>query len=485
MRFDIDKELKNICESISEEVLDFYQENYLYSGVHIGMFRLEQFNPLIVKLNQIRFKSETFSEKASLIDDYIKVYNAQGLKYRKLLRNLESGELRILYNKDDDNKIQYLQGLIEELWKYDYQKTFDENLRLFIATKIRLHINETNNEIYKLKNFPCEYINTFDNFIGPYRPTKFDNGIIFYKDVFIAHKENHHFSVFYNENSLEETKRTVLNILAYFNCEPYFYFTDNYSFNRKLMELYQQFDLLDMIRIRKSNYFDTNREEPFHLESPILKCKSGHNFIEIKPVQHELMFELYHASLKQFEALPRCVFLYRVFEYAANKYYIPTYRPANYKPQDALNDIFRRLMSHKYVPLYYLDHGNYRLIEGEEIICKRKAQYRNFTVKLKEEAQKIIHEWSVHPYLSGKTIGEIIYETGRNATAHGGGGRSTARYDYSKNYKHINNVNILLELIARYLIEILNPEVLNMVERRKIHYIKYHGYEKIFGIEEG
>lgn len=27
----------------------------------------------------------------------------------------------------------------------------------------------------------------------------------------------------------------------------------------------------------------------------------------------------------------------------------------------------------------------------------------------------------------------------------------------------------------------MNPEVLNMVERRKIHYIKYNGYEKIFG----
>lgn len=335
-----------------------------------------------------------------------------------------------------------------------------------------MHIYETNNEIYKLKNFPYEYINTFDNFIGPYRPTKFEKDIIFYKDVFIANKENHHFSVFYNENTLEETRRAVLNILAYFNGRPYFYFTENYSFNRKLMELYQQFDLLDMIRIRKRNYFDNNSEEPFYLESPILKYKSGHNFIEIKPVQHELMFELYHASLKQFESLPRCVFLYRVFEYAANNYFIPTYRPAKYKPQEALNDIFSREMSHKYVPLYYFDHGNYCSIDGKEISNKRKAQYRNFTGKLKNEAKKIIHEWSVHPYLSKKTIGEIIYETGRNATAHGSGGQSTARYDYSKNYQHINNVNILLELISRYLIELMNPEILNMVE-----------YEKIFSIE--
>lgn len=484
IEFDIDRELKNINESISEEILDFYEENYLYSGAYIGMFKFKQYTPLIIKLNQIRLESESYDEKARLIGDYLKVYYAIRLKYRKILRNLESGELNILYNMKAEKETGYLQNLIKKLYRYDHQKTFDENLKLFTVAKIRARIYETNNEIYKLKYFPHEYINTFYNFIGPYKPTKYDKDIIFYKDVFIAHKEQHHFSVFYNENSLEETKSAILNILAYFNGGPYFYFTHNYSFNRKLFDLYEQFDLLDMIRLRKSNYFDSNREEPFYLESPILKYKSGHNFIELKPVQHELMFELYHASLKQFEALPRCVFLYRVFEYGANNYYIPTYRPQNYKPQDALDDIFNRLMSHKYVPLYYLDYGSYLSIDGKEIISKRKAQYRNFTIKLKKEAKKIIHEWSIHSYLSGKTIGQILYETGRNASAHGGGGRLTARYDYSNNYIHINNVNIFLELIARYLIEIMNPEVMNMIERRKIHYIKYNGYEKKFGIEE-
>ena len=37
-------------------------------------------------------------------------------------------------------------------------------------------------------------------------------------------------------------------------------------------------------------------------------------------------------------------------------------------------------------------------------------------------------------------------------------------------YLHINNVNILLEIIARYVIELLNPELKNVVERRTVFY---------------
>jgi len=99
---------------------------------------------------------------------------------------------------------------------------------------------------------------------------------------------------------------------------------------------------------------------------------------------------------------------------------------------------------------------------------------------LKEEAKKIKKEWSIHPYLKNKSIGNIIYGTGRNASAHGGSGRGNARYDYSMNYKHINDVNIFLELIARYIIEKLNPQFTNMVERRVKYYIRYGNYERVF-----
>ena len=54
--------------------------------------------------------------------------------------------------------------------------------------------------------------------------------------------------------------------------------------------------------------------------------------------------------------------------------------------------------------------------------------------------------------------------------ASGAHGERNMQYDYDKNYLHINNVNILLELIARYVIELLNPQLKNVVERRTYFY---------------
>ena len=76
---------------------------------------------------------------------------------------------------------------------------------------------------------------------------------------------------------------------------------------------------------------------------------------------------------------------------------------------------------------------------------------------MKHEAKIILEEWRNSPYLSRKSPGEIIYLTGRNFTAHGASGNRGDRnkqYDYDKNYLHINNVNIVLEIIARYVVEL-------------------------------
>ena len=79
-------------------------------------------------------------------------------------------------------------------------------------------------------------------------------------------------------------------------------------------------------------------------------------------------------------------------------------------------------------------------------------------------------EWSNNPYLSGKSLGEVIYSTGRCAAAHGKNNKA-ARYDYGMNYKHINDVNIFLELIARYIIDELNPSIVRLVETNRTKYI--------------
>lgn len=46
------------------------------------------------------------------------------------------------------------------------------------------------------------------------------------------------------------------------------------------------------------------------------------------------------------------------------------------------------------------------------------------------------------------------------------------QYDYYNNYFYINNVNIILELIDRYVVELLNPQLRNVVERKKEYYLE-------------
>jgi len=475
----IDVELRQVNNSIDEYLLDFRSKTYWHSAAYIYSFNLKEYENLIVKLNQIRYAASSYQEKSDLFEGYKKIHYAKRLKLRRLLDNLKNDNLEIKYNKELDH-VDCIEGFIRDGYRYDNDLSVRDNITIFLEAKIKARLYEVNNDIYRLKNFPYEYINTLSTFIAPYNPTKYDKDIIFYKDVFICHKDHHHFGVYYNENTLEETKRAILNILAYINAEPFFYLTDNPSFNRKIDDLYKQFDLMDMLRLRKENYFDLKVDDPYHIESPIIKTKKGYNFIEIKNVQHEMMFELYHASLKQFESLPRCFFLYRAFEYGNNFYYNPRYCPANINPETVLNHLFNLSMSHDYMPLYYVDFGTYLSDDNRTVVKKRKAAYRNFILKLKNEAKTIIEEWSHHPYLNNKSVGEIVYKTGRNASAHGGGAQHNARYDYSHNYRHINDVNIILELIVRFLIEKMNPNITKMIERRKKCYIQFNDYGRIF-----
>ena len=107
------------------------------------------------------------------------------------------------------------------------------------------------------------------------------------------------------------------------------------------------------------------------------------------------------------------------------------------------------------------------------MVQKRKTQYRNLLTELKKKSKEITEYWNKHNYLKTKSLGEIIYNTGRNTVAHGGSGRQNINYDYANKYKHINDVNIFLELIARYIIEINNPELRKTVHHKKSIYEKH------------
>lgn len=153
----------------------------------------------------------------------------------------------------------------------------------------------------------------------------------------------HHFKLYVNDGTSDVDKRSILNVFAFLNGCPNFEFLNNTRVNQKLDDLYQRFDLIDCIRLRHPNYLKSDIEKPIYLELSILKNKRGHKNIVFNKMPHEGILDLYHATLKQFEPLPRCVFLYRVFEYAAVNHYRIQFNPAQYKPENAMEYYLNKL----------------------------------------------------------------------------------------------------------------------------------------------
>lgn len=315
-------------------------------------------------------------------------------------------------------------------------------------------------DLYLLKHYPSVFYNHKCAYIGGAFGYRYENEIIVYKNVHATADGMHHFLTYTNDNNSLSDQRALLNILAYLNGSPNFEFTRNTRLNSKLDDLYKHFDLLDCVKLRRNNYFEKDAEEPIYLELPIIKNRNFYNLIIFKEMEHEGILDLYHASLKQFEPLPRCVFLYRVLEYAASCHYKPTFKPTQYKVEDAIEYYITQALKYNPNPLYFIK------------FYKQKILINNIFTTLKKEAKKIFVEWSNNPFLKNKSRAEIIYLTGRNFTAHGGNGKRNMQYDYDKNYLHINNINIVLELIARYVIELLNPNLKNTVYRNKEYYLQ-------------
>jgi hypothetical protein len=109
----------------------------------------------------------------------------------------------------------------------------------------------------------------------------------------------------------------------------------------------------------------------------------------------------------------------------------------------------------------------------------RKAGYYNLTTDLKRQSKKITNSWSKHPFLKGKSIGEVIYTHGRNPIAHGGNDAHNVNYDYANKYLHSNNVNVFLELISRYIIELFNPDLRKHLHLNKDLYVRNSTYKEI------
>ncbi len=449
----IEDDIRQIEKEISETKIILR-----YGAMSISLFDLEQYEKVVVKINKEREKNQNLEFRKSLIRKYKLVFLSKKRKLNKILNNLKNNKVEFVPKVETVVNKEYLQ----KFYTYREDISLKENSKHFLKKRINYCIDKVNEELFLLNFHESVYMNSMDEYIGGDFRYRYDAEAIVYEDVNILQDGSHHFAIYTNEKTREKTKRDILNILAYLNGTPIFLFTQNPSFNRKIDDLYQQFDLLDMLRLRKSEYFKEETEEAISLQLPILKNYKNYNVVLFKALEHGEIVDLYHSSLKQFEPLPRCVFLYRVFEYAASVDYKVRVRPTEYKPEDAIEYYIEKAMSYNPNPLYYMNFSSRRIT--------------NYFTKLKSEARKIFKEWSVHPYKKNKSRGEIIYSIGRNLVAHGGNGEHNMKYDYDKNYKHINDVNIVLELISRYVIELLNPELKNAVERRKTYYEKKYNY---------
>ena len=447
----IENELRKIDNTVSNSKL--FLEDGLLSLV---FFDIREYIDLICEINKERdTKKETYQREA-FIPLYKKVFLAQRKKLNSILTNIKNRTIDIEPIPTEEQ----MKDIPLETLQYDDRLSASDNLFNYAEHRIKRAILETNEELYILKNYPSVYYNFRNTYIGGDFKYRYKNEMIIYKSVYAAMNETHHFTTYTNDRNSLSDQRALLNILAYLNGRPNFEFTPNANFNRKLDDLYQQFDLLDCVRLRNSNYLKTTSEEHIYLELPIIKNKNYYGLTIFIEMPHEGILDLYHASLKQFEPLPRCVFLYRVFEYAASEHYKPTFQPTAYKVEDAIEYYLNEALNYNPNPLFYVRFS------------KKKVIINNFFIVLKKETKKIFVEWSSNPYLKNKTKGEIIYSTGRNFTAHGGNRARNMQYDYDKNYLHINNINIMLELIARYVIELLNPNICKIVESRTKCYLE-------------
>lgn len=476
---DFTKSIEN--EASSRNVYN-NEEEFIKKGLR---YYSEEYNKIIKKFEE-KLKIEKNEQN---IDDLINNLIEVNKVYLRHLKNelKKLNEDRIEFNIP----IEFVNGILRylneyeafSLYKYDTNLTLIENVKNKFLFSVECEKYRVEELIYKLKKIPFVYINKQHEFINnnlillPY------NQCIIYKEIYIA-EEMHYKLLFYNNNTNHQDKTNFINILAFIYCKPMFLYLGNINYSNKLESIYSECDIMESLRLRNKKYL---REDygsfTLNQKVPILKEDKRLRVTILKEIKNEHileLFELYNSSLKQVEPLPRCVFLYRVFEKGVNIHYKSIVKPTKYVPNDALNFYYERAMKHRFIPVYYFDNGWDKYRKSEQDVRQRNPKLKNFMIELKKESKKIKNEWSKATHLKNKSIGDIIYEKGRCLVAHGGG-NFNSKYDYSKSYLHINDINIFLELICRYIIEIIVPDLKKYVETKEEYYLSDLEKEMIEG----
>lgn len=446
----LDERLQELEHTLKDDPLKCIEKGNLYLRVVSDDFSIKAYTTLVVEVSKHRNNGD-ITEKQG-INYYKKIYKSQLAVFSKAYKLVEDGML------DVGESIHDIKG--NELEMIPYILNFFKGVA-----------EEAKRELYILKKYPKKYYNAIVDIIGNYFESRYTNDSYVYKDTSITRMGFHEYGLRYFGDTIEEDKRVLLNVIAYYYGKPLYRMTDNQHFNSNLDTLYGNFDLYDLITLRHKDYLTKEIYAKSRLCDPVFKIKKYLPLIEVEELAHPQMLDSYHDSLKQFEPLPRCVFLYRVFEYAAAVHYRPTFKPSEYDPRKAIEYYYNEAMNHRFSTLYSVRGYRPRNLDPNNFTIK--SIHTNFLNTLKKESKQILEEWSQHNFLKNKSLGSIICDTGRNRVAHGGASNYVLTYDYQGNYLHINNVNIILELIARYTIEVLNPSIYNLTETHKKYYKNY------------
>lgn len=463
------KELRRIKNKLNPYKFSIELKDDFLSIGHLNFIRISDFDKLHQEIHNSFNSTKSVSKQKILLKRDNEVYKELLEYLKKLTDGIKTGKSEIIISINQNEK-QSINDSISQLFELDKSLNLKEKVKKIILSRLKKQLKETENRIFELTNYEFATYKK-EKYLGRNFNLRFSKEVVIYKDVSIGNT-SYGSSVLYKDETHLSDVTALINILAFLQASPNFILTESKYYNEKLNILYSEFDILDLLTLSSNKFFKTSKEPFLSLSTPILKLHRNTDYTVIPDINHLELFHLYHSSLKQFEPLPRCVFLFRIVEYGKNYHYNKLFNPHEIEWKNVIEYYYDKAINHRFIPLYFLDYGTTWDPKQDKMIKKRKTQYRNLLTELKVKSKRIISYWDKHSYLKSKSLGEIIYNTGRNTVAHGGNGKQNINYDYSNKYKHINDVNIFLELIARYIIEINNPELRKIVNHKKDIYEK-------------
>lgn len=203
--------IRDRIKSIDEE----YSESEIY--LEYGLLSLRLYEPtpyknLIVDINIERDKYTATEDRMKFISLYKQVYFAQRKKLKAILGGIEDRTIVIFPEPTKKEMIDFW----GDTWLYDDSISNAENLYNYAAACIRRALNDTDEEIYLLRNYPSVYYNYPDTYIGGEFSYRYENEVIIYDKVNMLTDGMHHFKLYVNDETTAVDKRSILNIFAFF-----------------------------------------------------------------------------------------------------------------------------------------------------------------------------------------------------------------------------------------------------------------------------